>query len=136
MTSVSTREIGLAWNSNDSLSFEIHITPHEAGKPRIITTIEQSIVIGDLYPGTKYHFDIYPQGPNGTKGDSQTVSTTTGKQIGCIFCELVMFLKGNQYKPYMSKFPNIVLLLIILDNFRPFKKLLMTAMHIHYLKYR
>ncbi|KAM7236155.1 hypothetical protein CapIbe_013341 [Capra ibex] len=77
VTSVSTREIGLAWNSNDSLSFEIHITPHEAGKPRIITTTEQSIVIGDLYPGTKYHFDIYPQGPNGTKGDSQTVSTTT-----------------------------------------------------------
>lgn len=113
MTSVSTREVGLAWNSNDTHSFEIHITPHEAGEPRIITTTEQSIVFGGLYPGTMYRFDIYPQGPNGTKGDSQTVSTTTGKQIGCIFCELVMFLKGNQYKPYLSKFPNIAFLLII-----------------------
>uniref|UniRef100_A0A8C6FG43 Receptor-type tyrosine-protein phosphatase eta n=1 Tax=Moschus moschiferus TaxID=68415 RepID=A0A8C6FG43_MOSMO len=77
VTNVSTREIGLAWNSNDSHSFEIHITPHEAGEPRIITTTEQSIIIGDLYPGTMYHFDIYPQGPNGIKGDSQTVSRTT-----------------------------------------------------------
>uniref|UniRef100_A0A4W2CKG0 Receptor-type tyrosine-protein phosphatase eta n=1 Tax=Bos indicus x Bos taurus TaxID=30522 RepID=A0A4W2CKG0_BOBOX len=77
VTSVSTREVGLAWNSNDTHSFEIHITPHEAGEPRIITTTEQSIVFGGLYPGTMYRFDIYPQGPNGTKGDSQTVSTTT-----------------------------------------------------------
>ncbi|MXQ94951.1 hypothetical protein E5288_WYG009991 [Bos mutus] len=77
VTSVSTREVGLAWNSNDTHSFDIHITPHEAGEPRIITTTEQSIVIGGLYPGTMYRFDIYPQGPNGTKGDSQTVSTTT-----------------------------------------------------------
>ena len=95
MTSVSTREIGLAWNSNDSNSFEIYITWDEAVVRQ--TTTEQSIVIGDLYPGTKYRFDIFPRGPNGTKGDSQTVYNTTGKQIGCTFCETVMFLKGNQY---------------------------------------
>lgn len=82
MTSVSTREIGLAWNSNDSNSFEIYITPDEVGRQ---TTTEQSIVIGGLSPGTEYRFDIFPQGPNGTKGDSQTVYSTTGKQIGCIF---------------------------------------------------
>ncbi|XP_061057747.1 receptor-type tyrosine-protein phosphatase eta [Eubalaena glacialis] len=75
VTSVSTREIGLAWNSNDSNSFEIYITWDETGVRQ--TTTEQSIVIGGLYPGTKYRFDIFPQGPNGTKGDSQTVYGTT-----------------------------------------------------------
>ncbi|XP_024604492.1 receptor-type tyrosine-protein phosphatase eta isoform X3 [Neophocaena asiaeorientalis asiaeorientalis] len=75
VTSVSTREIGLAWNSNDSNSFEIYITPDEVGRQ---TTTEQSIVIGGLSPGTEYRFDIFPQGPNGTKGDSQTVYSTTG----------------------------------------------------------
>ncbi|XP_067605100.1 receptor-type tyrosine-protein phosphatase eta isoform X2 [Pseudorca crassidens] len=75
VTSVSTREIGLAWNSNDSNSFEIHITWDEVGVNQ--TTTEQSIVIGDLSPGTKYRFDIFPQGPDGTKGDSQTVYGTT-----------------------------------------------------------
>ncbi|XP_059875681.1 receptor-type tyrosine-protein phosphatase eta [Delphinus delphis] len=75
VTSVSTREIGLAWNSNDSNSFEIHITRDEVGVNQ--TTTEQSIVIGDLSPGTEYRFDIFPQGPDGTKGDSQTVYGTT-----------------------------------------------------------
>ncbi|XP_030619899.1 receptor-type tyrosine-protein phosphatase eta [Delphinapterus leucas] len=75
VTSVSTREIGLAWNSNDSNSFEIHITPDEVGVNQ--TTTEQSIVIGGLSPGTEYRFDIFPQGPNGTKGDSQTIYSTT-----------------------------------------------------------
>ena len=112
MTSVSTRTIGLAWNSSDSHSFEIVITPHEAGESQTITTTEQSIVVGDLYPGTIYRFDIYPLGPNGIKGDFRTVFNRTGKQIGSIFCKLVTFLKGNQYKPYMSKFPNIALLVI------------------------
>ncbi|CAI9153547.1 unnamed protein product [Rangifer tarandus platyrhynchus] len=77
VTSVSTRRIGLAWNSNDSHSFEILITPHEAGESQTITTTEQSIVIGDLYPGTIYRFDIYPLGPNGIKGDFQTVFNRT-----------------------------------------------------------
>uniref|UniRef100_A0A8C6CNA4 Receptor-type tyrosine-protein phosphatase eta n=1 Tax=Monodon monoceros TaxID=40151 RepID=A0A8C6CNA4_MONMO len=75
VTSVSTREIGLAWNSNDSNSFEIHITAAEVGVNQ--TTTEQSIVIGGLSPGTEYRFDIFPQGPNGTKGDSQTIYSTT-----------------------------------------------------------
>ncbi|TEA34055.1 hypothetical protein DBR06_SOUSAS2310165, partial [Sousa chinensis] len=75
VTSVNTREIGLAWNSNDSNSFEIHITRDEVGV--IQTTTEQSIVIDGLSPGTKYRFDIFPQGPDGTKGDSQTVYGTT-----------------------------------------------------------
>ncbi|XP_060016054.1 receptor-type tyrosine-protein phosphatase eta [Lagenorhynchus albirostris] len=75
VTSVSTREIGLAWNSNDSNSFEIHITRDEVGV--IQTTTKQSIVIDGLSPGTKYRFDIFPQGPDGTKGDSQTVYGTT-----------------------------------------------------------
>ncbi|KAB0346714.1 hypothetical protein FD754_011571, partial [Muntiacus muntjak] len=77
VTSVSTREIGLAWNSSDSHSFEILITPHEAGESQTINTTEQSIVIGDLYPGTIYRFDIYPLGPNGIKGDFQTVFNRT-----------------------------------------------------------
>ncbi|XP_043768099.1 receptor-type tyrosine-protein phosphatase eta [Cervus elaphus] len=77
VTSVSTREIGLAWKSNDSHSFEILITPHEAGESQTVTTAEQSIVIGDLYPGTIYRFDIYPLGPNGIKGDFQTVFNRT-----------------------------------------------------------
>ncbi|XP_026970496.1 receptor-type tyrosine-protein phosphatase eta [Sagmatias obliquidens] len=75
VTSVNTREIGLAWNSNDSNSFEIHITRDEVGV--IQTTTKQSIVIDGLSPGTKYRFDIFPQGPDGTKGDSQTVYGTT-----------------------------------------------------------
>nr|XP_058925552.1 receptor-type tyrosine-protein phosphatase eta [Kogia breviceps] len=75
VTSVSIREIGLAWNSSDCNSFEIHIIPNEDEINQ--TTTEQSIVIGGLCPGTKYCFDIFPQGPNGTKGDSQTVCSTT-----------------------------------------------------------
>ncbi|XP_057605744.1 receptor-type tyrosine-protein phosphatase eta [Hippopotamus amphibius kiboko] len=75
VTHVGTRVVGLAWSSNDSSSFEIHTVSDEAGAPQ--TTTKQSIVIDGLYPGTEYHFVIFPQGPNGTKGDSQTVYSTT-----------------------------------------------------------
>uniref|UniRef100_A0A4X1VKG8 Receptor-type tyrosine-protein phosphatase eta n=1 Tax=Sus scrofa TaxID=9823 RepID=A0A4X1VKG8_PIG len=77
VTSVSAREIGLAWSSNDSNSFRIYTTQSATGKAQEETTTNQSIVIGGLYPGTTYRFDILPQGPNGTQGDSQTVSTRT-----------------------------------------------------------
>ncbi|KAL2806135.1 receptor-type tyrosine-protein phosphatase eta isoform 2 precursor [Daubentonia madagascariensis] len=78
VTMVGTREIGLAWSSNDSDSFKINITQDGAGKSWVKTTTNQSIVIDGLYPGTKYRFEIFPQGPNGTEGISQTVYNRTG----------------------------------------------------------
>ncbi|GAB5577788.1 receptor-type tyrosine-protein phosphatase eta [Prionailurus iriomotensis] len=78
--SVSTREIGLAWSSNDADFFKILTTEEGAGKSPLETaTQNQSIVIGGLYPGTKYRFEIFPQGPNGTEGESQTVYNRTGQ---------------------------------------------------------
>ncbi|XP_030189445.1 receptor-type tyrosine-protein phosphatase eta isoform X3 [Lynx canadensis] len=78
VTSVSTREIGLAWSSNDADFFKILTTEEGAGKSPLETaTQNQSIVIGGLYPGTKYRFEIFPQGPNGTEGESQTVYNRT-----------------------------------------------------------
>ncbi|XP_029812213.1 receptor-type tyrosine-protein phosphatase eta isoform X4 [Suricata suricatta] len=74
VTSVRTREIGLAWSSNDADFFKILTTEDGAGKPLLeAATPNQSIVIGGLYPGTKYRFEIFPQGPNGTEGESQMV---------------------------------------------------------------
>ncbi|XP_060032393.1 receptor-type tyrosine-protein phosphatase eta [Erinaceus europaeus] len=75
--SVSTREIGLAWNSSDSNLFRIVTTETGTGRYQVNTTDHQSIVIDGLYPGTKYHFEIFPQGPNGTEGDSKTVDSVT-----------------------------------------------------------
>lgn len=95
VTSVSTREIGLAWSSNDSESFRI--LTKGAGKLGNDTTTNQSITIGGLRPGTSYHFEIFPQGPNGTEGTPQTVDGRTGKQVSRAFCQTVMFLKGNVY---------------------------------------
>uniref|UniRef100_A0A8C4LWQ5 Receptor-type tyrosine-protein phosphatase eta n=1 Tax=Equus asinus asinus TaxID=83772 RepID=A0A8C4LWQ5_EQUAS len=83
VTSVSMREIGLAWSKNDSDSFEIHTTWVPAGTHSVETTTNQSIVIGGLYPGTEYCFEIFPQGPNGTKGDSQTICDRTAP--GAVF---------------------------------------------------
>ncbi|XP_074228105.1 receptor-type tyrosine-protein phosphatase eta [Camelus bactrianus] len=77
VTNVSTREVGLAWSSNDSNFFEISATRNGTGKPQVETTTNQSIVIGGLDPGTKYRFDIVPEGPNGTKGESRTVYSRT-----------------------------------------------------------
>uniref|UniRef100_A0A8D2BB97 Receptor-type tyrosine-protein phosphatase eta n=1 Tax=Sciurus vulgaris TaxID=55149 RepID=A0A8D2BB97_SCIVU len=75
VTSVSTREIGLAWSSNDSESFRI--LTKGAGELGNDTTTNQSITIGGLRPGTSYHFEIFPQGPNGTEGTPQTVDGRT-----------------------------------------------------------
>lgn len=103
VTSVTTRTVSLAWSSNDSVSFKILTTEDGAGKSQEEKTnetsivFETSIVIRGLYPGTKYCFEIFPQGPNGTEGDPQTVCNTTGKQIGCIICKTVMVLKEHQY---------------------------------------
>nr|XP_036874707.1 receptor-type tyrosine-protein phosphatase eta isoform X2 [Manis javanica] len=75
VTSVSIREIGLAWSSNDSVSFKICITP--CGETPVNTTTNLSIVINGLQPATSYVFEIVPQGPNGTEGASQTVGGRT-----------------------------------------------------------
>ncbi|KAK2100454.1 hypothetical protein P7K49_021802 [Saguinus oedipus] len=78
VTMVSTREIGLAWSSNDTESFKMCITQEGAGKSWVETTTNRSITIGGLFPGAKYCFEIFPQGPNGTEGASQTVCNRTG----------------------------------------------------------
>ncbi|XP_037694404.1 receptor-type tyrosine-protein phosphatase eta isoform X2 [Choloepus didactylus] len=75
--SVGIREIGLAWSSNDSESFRILTMQAGAGVPRVETTTNHSIVIDALHPGTKYNFEIFPQGPNGTEGPPQTVNSRT-----------------------------------------------------------
>ncbi|XP_034502502.1 receptor-type tyrosine-protein phosphatase eta isoform X1 [Ailuropoda melanoleuca] len=77
VTNVSTRAIGLAWWSNDSDFFKILTTENGTGKSQANTTTNQSIVIGDLSPGTMYHFEIRPQGPNGTEGEPQRVCSST-----------------------------------------------------------
>ncbi|XP_054581684.1 receptor-type tyrosine-protein phosphatase eta [Eptesicus fuscus] len=77
VTSVTTRTVSLAWSSNDSVSFKILTTEVGAGKSQEEKTNETSIVIRGLYPGTQYCFEIFPQGPNGTEGDPQTVCNTT-----------------------------------------------------------
>ncbi|XP_023597604.1 receptor-type tyrosine-protein phosphatase eta-like isoform X2 [Trichechus manatus latirostris] len=81
VTSVNTTEIGLAWSSNDSDSFKILTTRDGAGEPRNETTTNHSIIIGGLNPGTKYHFEIFPQGPNGTQGPPQTVEGQTESSV-------------------------------------------------------
>nr|XP_035118594.2 receptor-type tyrosine-protein phosphatase eta [Callithrix jacchus] len=77
VTMVSTREISLAWSSNDTESFKMRITPEGAGESWVETTTNRSITIGGLFPGTKYCFEIVPQGPNGTEGASQTICNRT-----------------------------------------------------------
>nr|XP_045227787.1 receptor-type tyrosine-protein phosphatase eta isoform X2 [Macaca fascicularis] len=79
VTVVSTTEIGLAWSSHDAESFQICIIciscVQEVAWVKITTN--QSIIIGDLFPGTKYCFQIVPEGPNGTEGASRTVCNRT-----------------------------------------------------------
>nr|XP_037855248.1 receptor-type tyrosine-protein phosphatase eta isoform X3 [Chlorocebus sabaeus] len=79
VTVVSTTEIGLAWSSHDAESFQMHITciscVQEVAWVEITTN--QSIIIDDLFPGTKYCFEIVPEGPNGTEGASRTVCNRT-----------------------------------------------------------
>nr|XP_019599160.1 PREDICTED: receptor-type tyrosine-protein phosphatase eta isoform X2 [Rhinolophus sinicus] len=76
VTNVSTRAIGLAWSSHDSDSFRI-LTTQNGNRLEEKTTNQSSIVIGGLYPGTKYCFEIFPQGPDGNEGIPQTVCSTT-----------------------------------------------------------
>ncbi|XP_076970910.1 receptor-type tyrosine-protein phosphatase eta [Tamandua tetradactyla] len=77
VVSVSTREIGLAWNSSDAQSFRILTSLEEGGTLRVDVTSSCAAVIRDLRPGTKYRFEIFPQGPNGTEGPPQTVDGET-----------------------------------------------------------
>uniref|UniRef100_A0A8P0NP06 Receptor-type tyrosine-protein phosphatase eta n=1 Tax=Canis lupus familiaris TaxID=9615 RepID=A0A8P0NP06_CANLF len=77
VTSVSTRAIGLAWSSNDSAIFKIFTSKNGTERIQENTTTHQSIIIDGLTPGTEYRFEIFPQGPNGTQGDSQTVWHST-----------------------------------------------------------
>ncbi|XP_006896821.1 PREDICTED: receptor-type tyrosine-protein phosphatase eta [Elephantulus edwardii] len=78
VTSVTTTEIGLAWTSNDSESFRIVTTQAVSGEPGDETiTSDHSIVIRGLTPGTMYNFEIFPQGPNGTEGPSQSINHQT-----------------------------------------------------------
>ncbi|XP_060228103.1 receptor-type tyrosine-protein phosphatase eta [Meriones unguiculatus] len=79
VTNVSTRAIGLAWSSNDSESFEIFIRQDGGERSWNDTTTDQSYVAEDLKPGTSYHFEIFPQGPNGTKGPSGSVDGRTDR---------------------------------------------------------
>lgn len=81
MTNVSTRAIGLAWRSNDSKSFEIFIKQDGGEKHRNASTGNQSYMVEDLKPGTSYHFEIIPRGPDGTEGLSSTVNGSTGKRL-------------------------------------------------------
>ncbi|XP_029424410.1 receptor-type tyrosine-protein phosphatase eta isoform X2 [Nannospalax galili] len=77
VTHFNTREIGLAWSSNDAESFRI-LTMQDGGeKGQTVITGNQSIIIGDLKPGTRYCFEIFPQGPNGTEGLSTTICSST-----------------------------------------------------------
>lgn len=48
-------------------------------KSRNYTTGSQSFTIKELKPGTPYHFEIFPRGPDGTEGPSRTVDGGTGK---------------------------------------------------------
>ncbi|XP_004683616.2 PREDICTED: receptor-type tyrosine-protein phosphatase eta [Condylura cristata] len=77
VTNVSTREIGLAWDSNDANFFKINIIKTGTVEHKMKNTTHRSIVIGDLNPGTDYCFEIIPQGPNGTEGDPQRVCSRT-----------------------------------------------------------
>ncbi|KAM5316306.1 receptor-type tyrosine-protein phosphatase eta [Glossophaga mutica] len=83
VTAVNTRSIGLAWSSKDSDSFTILTRQDGAGTLWTETTNQSSIFIGDLYPGTKYCFEIFPLGRNGTEGDSQNICNTTGPSGVC-----------------------------------------------------
>lgn len=91
VANVSMREIGLAWRSNDSESFEIFITQDGGGMHRNASTGNQSYVVEDLKPGTSYHFEIVPRGPDGTKGPPRTIDGRTGKHL-----DTVKFLTGSQ----------------------------------------
>nr|KAF6438780.1 protein tyrosine phosphatase receptor type J [Molossus molossus] len=77
VTSITVRSISLAWSSSDSDSFKILTTWDGTEKPQVETTDQNSIVIGGLDPGAKYCFEIFPQGPNGTEGVSQTLCSAT-----------------------------------------------------------
>ncbi|KAM6158303.1 receptor-type tyrosine-protein phosphatase eta [Rhynchocyon petersi] len=79
VTNVSTTEIGLAWSSNDSESFRIVTAWVVAGEHwnRTTTTTNHSITIGSLIPGTMYYFEIFPRGPNGTEGPSESTKMQT-----------------------------------------------------------
>ncbi|XP_012885472.1 PREDICTED: receptor-type tyrosine-protein phosphatase eta [Dipodomys ordii] len=84
VTLVRLREIGLAWNSSDSDFFRIVTTQEETGNHQDnVTTTNQTIIIDNLKPGTSYRFEIFPQGPNGTEGPSQQVTSRTDSSAVC-----------------------------------------------------
>ncbi|XP_057638025.1 receptor-type tyrosine-protein phosphatase eta [Chionomys nivalis] len=79
VTNVSTREIGLTWKSKDSQSFRILTMQEGSEKSKNYTTGSQSFTIEELKPGTTYHFEIFPRGPDGTEGPSRTVDGKTDR---------------------------------------------------------
>nr|XP_048284373.1 receptor-type tyrosine-protein phosphatase eta isoform X2 [Myodes glareolus] len=78
VTNVSIREIGLTWRSKDSQSFRI-LTMQEGGEKIENYTTGNSFTIEKLKPGTTYHFEIFPRGPDGTEGPSRTVGVRTDR---------------------------------------------------------
>ncbi|KAL1786631.1 receptor-type tyrosine-protein phosphatase eta isoform X2 [Sigmodon hispidus] len=79
VTHVTTRTIGLTWRSNDSASFSI-LTMQEGGEMIQNATVrEQNHTVENLKPGTRYHFEIFPRGPDGTEGPSRTVDGRTDR---------------------------------------------------------
>ncbi|XP_038185802.1 receptor-type tyrosine-protein phosphatase eta isoform X2 [Arvicola amphibius] len=79
VTNVSTRGIGLTWKSKDSQSFRILTMQKGSEKTKNYTTGSQSFTIEELEPGTTYHFEIFPRGPDGTEGPSRTVDGRTDR---------------------------------------------------------
>ncbi|CAO2579937.1 Receptor-type tyrosine-protein phosphatase eta [Lemmus lemmus] len=77
VTNVSIRKIGLTWRSKDSQSFRI--LTMQKGEIKNYTTGNQSFTIENLKPGTGYHFEIFPRGPDGTEGPSRTVDGRTDR---------------------------------------------------------
>ncbi|KAM6160871.1 receptor-type tyrosine-protein phosphatase eta [Erethizon dorsatum] len=77
VTSVGTREIGLAWNGSGSESFKIVTTQDTSGEHRSNTTSDWWILIGGLKPATNYWFEIFPRGPNGTEGEPTAIHSRT-----------------------------------------------------------
>ncbi|XP_051040261.1 receptor-type tyrosine-protein phosphatase eta [Phodopus roborovskii] len=93
VTNVSTTGISLTWRSNDS-EFRI-LTMHKGGeKIKNDTTKNQSFTVENLKPGTSYHFEIFPRGPDGTEGPSRAVGGRTDRSA--VFNIRVVSVTSNE----------------------------------------
>lgn len=70
------------------------------------TTGNQSFTIKELEPGTTYHFEIFPQGPDGTEGPSRTVDGRTGEHpdIDVSYRCLIFKIYFSFYKTNLKTF--------------------------------